>query len=592
MPKYRHTWDDKVTGNKYRLEILTYDTNYDAAATAMTGREIISIGSMTREMDELPIGMMKPPGLTVTMDFGSMSPAMQERLRNAESGDLKNLWIFSVSYDAGSTYEIEFAGVQSRTESSQYTITTTGQTIVEYELEDMLWNMLSLDGGAGLCAILQGDTNYDYETELYDVDVFSPAEAADSLFALKKFDLKVRPASLATLINRYVGWLRTIMPNVYLHYTDPSDLAALALVGSVTGVGLDIVSKACTFYEQDSGGSGGTLPRTALTSLANTDILVPAYVEDDEGIIGGYASENDELSVARYQSGADWWKDLCETFAVKMRWRYIQRTSAGGLDYLEILIVTGAIFEALEVGAETITISSDVLNGDVVVEEGAAVIAKAETEWSGGDEDMGNMVTTNPGTRAQRTFTVRTTVHNNPTVKNYLLQKGTYLQLGPGLPGSPQTLGDFVTLGLPQTNLLSYITDVGAYAKIHETMYITDGTTATLYFTTKSENPPVEAGQLSLEEFTLWCLDVQSEAGLPLALTKFYADRFGDRNQSLVTLPMKLRSIAGTGYDVGTKVIISGLSDLSHLNTSNGQIVKCDRNYEDGTMTLGVLLCP
>lgn len=586
MPKYRQTWDDKVTGNKYRLEILTYDTNYDAAHTDMTGREIISIGSMTREMDELPVGMMKPPGLTVTMDFGSMASAMQTYLRNAESGDLKNLWIFSVSYDAGSTYEIEFAGVQSRTESSQYTITTTGQTIVEYELEDMLWNMLSLDGGAGLCTILQGDTTYEYETELYDVDVFSPVQAADSLFALKKFDLKVRPASLVDLIDKYNGWLRTILPNTYLHYTNPTQLAAITLAAPVTAFGSDIVSKGCTFYEQDSGGSGGTLPRTALTALAAADVLLPAYVEDDEGIIGGYASDNDELSVARYQSGADWIKDLCETFAVKMRWRYIQKTTGGGLDYLEIKTAVGAIFEALEVPAETITISSDVLTGDVVIEEGAAVIAKAETEWSGGDQDMGNMVTTNPGTRAQRTFTVRTTVHNNPTVKARNLQKGTLLA------NTSAPLQDYVTLGLPQTNLLSYITDVGAYAKVHETMYITDGTTATLYFTTKSENPPVEAGQLSLEEFTLWCLDVQSEAGLPLALTKFYADRFGDRNQSLVTLPMKLRSIAGTGYDVGTKVIISGLSDLSHLNTSNGQIVKCERNYEDGTMTLGVLLCP
>lgn len=579
MPKYRHTWDDKVTGNKYRLEILTYDTNYDAAHTDMTGREIISIGTMTREMDELPVGMMKPPGLTVTMDFGSMASAMQTYLRNAESGDLKNLWIFSVSYDAGSTYEIEFAGVQSRTESSQYTITTAGQTIVEYELEDMFWNMLSIDGGAGLCTILQGDTTYEYETELYDVDILSPYENADSLFYLRPFDLKVRPASLATLINRYVGWLRTIMPNVYFHYTNPADLAAITLAAPVTAFGSDIVSKACTFYEQ------GSYPRSFATQVSAADVLVPAYVEDDEGIIGGYASENDELSVARYQSGADWLKDLCETFAVKMRWRYIQKTTGGGLDYLEIKTAVGAIFEALEVSAETITISSDVLTGDVVIEESAAVIAKAETEWSGGDQDMGNMVTTNPGTRAQRTFTVRTTVHNNPTVKASQLQKDTFRRLMSGFQ-------DYATAGLPQTNLLSYITGAGAYSKVHEAVMITDGSAANQYFTSKSSFPPVEPGKLGLEEFTLWCLDVQSEAGLPLALTKFYADRFGDRNQSLVTLPMKLRSIAGTGYDVGTKVIISGLSDLSHLNTSNGQIVKCERNYEDGTMTLGVLLCP
>jgi hypothetical protein len=586
MPKYRHTWDDKVTGNKFRLEILTYDTNYDAAATVITGKEIISIGTMAREMDELPVGLMKPPTLNVTLDFDAMSATMQDRLRNAQSGDLKNLWIFSVSYDGGTTYEIEFCGVQSRTESSQYTITAAGQTIVEYELEDMFWNMISLDGGAGLSTILQGDTNYEFETELYDVDVFSPVQAADSLFALKRFDLKVRPASLSALINRYVGWLRQILPNVYYHYTNPSDLAALALVGSVTGIGADVVGKACTFYEQGSAGSGGSLPRYAGAQLAATDVLVPAYVHDEEGLIGGYASPNDERGVVQYQSGADWLKDLCETFAVKMRWRYIHRTSPGGLDYLEIFVVTGAIFEALETSAVSIDIGTDVLVGDVVVEEGASVIAKAEAEWSGDDQDMGNLQTTNEGTRSQRTFTVRTAFHNNPTVKARLLQKGTLLA------NPSAAFQDYVTLGLPQTTLLSYVTDVGAYAKIYESLYINDGSTATLYFTTKSDNPPVEAGKLSLEEFTLWCLDVQSESGLPYALTAFYADRFGDRNQSLLTITLPLMSIAGTGYDVATKVTISGLSQLSHLPLNNGQIISHERNYTDGTATLGILLCP
>ena len=149
-----------------------------------------------------------------------------------------------------------------------------------------------------------------------------------------------------------------------------------------------------------------------------------------------------------------------------------------------------------------------------------------------------------------------------------------------------------MTFGLTQTNLLSYVTDVGAYAKVHETVYIYDGILQTGYSSTFSSAPPVEAGKLSLGLFTLWCLDVQSDGGLPLSLTKFYADRFGDRNQALVTLTMPLASIEGTAYDVGGAVSVSGLTGLTHLNTSNGQIVKHERDYEAGTMTLGVLLCP
>lgn len=586
MPKYRQTWHDKVTGLKYRLELLTYDTNYDAAHTDLTGREIIAIGTMTREFDELPVGLMKPPTLTVTIDFGSCSSTLQTYLRNAESGDLKNLWTLSVSYDGGTSYEIEFAGVQSRTESSQYTLTTAGQMIVEYELEDLFWSMLSLDGGADLAGLLDGNTTLPFETEVYDIDVFSPSQAADSVFALKPPDLKVRPHPLGDLIDKYNGWLRQVLPYNYLHYTNAGDIAAVTVAGPITAFGDAIISEACTFFRQGSAGSSGTLPRIAGSPIAAADLLVPAEVHNDDGMIGGYVSANDELSVAQYQSGADWLKDLCETFAVKMRWRYEVATTGGGLDYVKIITAVGPVFESLEVAAGTVTIGTDVIAGDITVEEGAAVIAKAEAEWSGGDEDMGNMVTTNPGTRAQRTFTVRTTVHNNPTVKARIVQKGVNI----ANPNAP--LQDYVRFGLTQTNLLSYVTDVGAYAKVHETVYIDDGIVQSGYSDPLSEIPNVESGKLSLEKFTLWCLDVQSRTGLPLALTKFYADRFGDRNQALVTLTMPMASIEGTAYDVGGKLAISGLTGLTHLNTSNGQVVSHERDYEAGTMTLGVLLCP
>lgn len=582
MPKYRHGWQDKTTGLNYRLEILTYDHNYDVAPTALTGLEIVSIGELVREMDELPVGVMKPPTLTVTMDFSACSSALQTYLRNAESGTLRNTWIFSVSYDAGSTYEIEFAGVQSRTESSQYTLTPSGQMLVEYELEDLLWSLLSVYGGKDLCDIIDGNTELPFQDGLFDVDIYSPTDVPDSLFFLKRADLKVRPAKLYKLIDKYFAFLEDVYISTNLHYAG-GNIALVSATDPLGRPGQDILKWGMIFYEQGSAGSTGALPRDQGPQISELDILVPAEVWDEEGMIGGYCSPNDEIGVAQYQSGADWLKDLCETFAVKMRWRYEVGTTGGGLDYIRVIPKVGAIFEALEVSPVTITVDTDVLKGDITIEEGAAVISKAEVEWTGGDEDMGNIVVTQPGTRSQRTFTVRASVHNLPTVKDSIRNTSTGKKVAAS--GSGWSFG---TLGLTQTNVLSYITDVNTYAKVHEAISVQDGSGSTLYYNTISEYPD----DRSLEKFALWCLDVQTLTGLPFALASHYSSKFGDRNQALVTLTMPMKSIEGTGYDVATKVSVSGLTGLTHLTTNNGQIVSHRRNYDDGTMTLGILLCP
>lgn len=586
MPKYQQDWTDKATGYGYRLQLLTHDTDFNTAATSWDGNELVGVGTLTREFDELPVGVMKPPSMNVTLAWSNLTSTEKGYLRNPTNGTQKNLWMFYVDY--GSGYELEFAGVQADVESTKYTITPDGTYTVEYELVDVYWDSLTQLNSAGLVSACSGvsvlTTGGGGYREFYDVDFNSPSERADYFYSLRKAEHRCNPAALQDIIEAItVTQMVSSFAINYHHFANALDQTNYIAANPIDSIKTFPLT-ACTFYKANV-----TTTRTVGSALAASELLVPAKIKNADGdFIGGYIVDGDEYGISQYQSAYDWLRDLAENFAVKIGWTYEIRTTGGGLNYIGIDLWAAKIYGDVPgaVGS-TIDITDDILKEDAEVEEGYAVIGKAETRWDGGDEDLTEIVIANNATRTQRSFNVQVKVHNLPRVKDNVTSKSS----GPALGGSlGNTYNDAWTTGLDATNVLCFLTAGNALTKAHEDVRIDDENTATTYSVDESDDPPT--GGFDMEDHILWCLTVQGESGLAYALASFYADRFGDRTQSLLTITMPLESYIKKYNDIGMGAIVNGISDLSHITTNNAQIIGHERNYEDGTQTLRLLLCP
>ena len=590
MPRYYTEWTDKTTGGTYRLDIVTHDDTYDTTPTALTGDEVVSVVEMTREFDELPVGVMKPPTLKVVIDWGVLSSTEKGYLREPTSLTNKNMWVFSTDFGSGSV--IEFCGFQANSETAKYTMTPDGRMTVEYELVDMYYDVLAgftwSGGGSGkIITVTPYTTAGGGYGELFDVDFQTPNERADYYYSLKRANTRVQPAALESIIEEIATTLTgsTIAVRGNHYGSDALKLADVVGDGVVDSI-KTFPTSACTFYK-----SATAPPRAIGSSVSGATLLVPAYVNNnDGGTIGGYCAYGDELGLGQYQSGFDWLRDLAENFAVKIMWTYAERTASGGTPYIGVEIDAVKIYST-KTGTvpSSVDLTSAILKGDVEVEEGYAVVGKGETQWEGGSDDLTDISVINASgsTRTQRSFTARVKIHNNPRVKDNVTDRSD-APIGAG--ALTAGYNDAWTVGLDATDTLCYITTGNALARVHETVAINDGNTNTTYSVADSEDPPT--GGFSAEDHVLWCLSVQEASGLSFALASFYATRFGDKTQTLVTFSMPLEQYVDRWCDVGTGITISGLSDLSHITTSNGQVVSHTRNYEDGTMTLKVLLCP
>lgn len=579
MAVYKYAWTSEATGWGMRLWILPHDSNLSSAnADFHTGADgpVLEVGEQSIEFDELPIGLAKPMTLKVRLKVSALDSTLKGYITQPIGGSgTKTLWmLFSDRGTSGGTYTLEFCGVQSNTDSSKYS-RSSGEYVVEYELVDMAYDLLSSVTGEDLCGYVNDDGTDNFGTA-FDVDRESPANASDYRYNVSAFQgSTVRPKTWTDITDELKAGLTGVLTTKYARTANATS-AATTDASDANSALTNIFNTSFTLYEVDR--TDLRVIGSAL-SPASSNVLIPAFVHDSDGnVVGGYCNADDEFGMARHKSAWDWLKDLCENFAVKMAPKY-SYVAGGGNPYIQIEY---AVKRVMDAAASNRSIATDEWANDVELEEGAAVVVKAEVEFDLEGVNASRAKYEIDGTRTQRGWTLRSIIHNLPAAKNELVPKNA----------GGVTRNDAVTRGFPYTNVLYYNAS-GNMVKIHETLRIywggAFGTTYTLVSNALSETPPYASTLTAIAE---WCVDLQTTTGIPYGIAKFIATLFGSRYQTAFEVELNTADKTwAIPANICDTVTITGslASDLSHINWTQIPITGITVDWTAGTSKVKVL---
>lgn len=522
MPIYRSTWDGPVAGWSYRLDIMPYDTNLSASTTTLPAGAIISVGPHEFGFDEVPVGLAGPHSLNVKLNFSVLPSSLQTYLRNKVSGDARNTFLFFTNRGSGSTYTLEFCGVQAQIASAVYVTEPSGDVSVEYDLVDGLYHSaVTLTGSDCFYqngAVAPSDTT----NRRFVFDVGFPSTSYGDVYS------EVDVAGIASHVQ--VTTMADAMNNILRGTVTDRLVTRVTRTANATADAVDyafdpdqawqnVANIACTFYK-----AAESITRTTGATLTSSSILLASHVYNGSTWTGGLFHPQDKYGWAQAGSTWDVMKDLCETFAAKATY-YPVYNAGGGSPYISW---TWNIQQMRKQSGGTATLDlGDALNFPDVG-EGEASIGKAEVryETENGDKLDKTEIVEQTLSRSDRSFNVEPIMHNNPVTK----LAARRAKDGPGIT-------DFYTLGFYHTNTILYLASDGALTKAHETTRVYYGPDVSDYIEASTAVSQTVEGLA--DEYTAasekallgvhqaWCNEVQANAGLPKALATFYRTVLG-----------------------------------------------------------------
>lgn len=517
MAIYRSTWDGPVKGWSYRLEIMPYDNNLSAATTTLPAGSVLSVGAHDYAFDEVPVGLAGPHTLKVKLNFSVLPSALQTYLRNKVSGNARNTFLFYTNRGSGSTYTLEFCGVQASIASAVYVTEPSGDVSVEYDLVDGLYHAaVTLTGSdcfyqAG--AVAPSDTT----NRRFVFDVGFPSDAYGDIYSevdVAGIASHVQVTTFADAMNNVLRGSITDRLVARVTRTANASAAAVDEAFDPDQAWANVATTACTFYK-----AADSTTRTTGASLSGSSILLASHIYNGSTWNGGLFHPQDKYGWAQAGSTWDVMKDLCETFAVKATY-YPVYNAGGGSPYISW---TWNVKQMRQQSGGTATLDlGDALNFPDVG-EGEVSIGKSEVryETENGDKLDKTELVAQTLSRSDRSFNVEPIMHNNPVTK---------LAARRGKDGGDYT--DFYTLGFYHTNTILYEATGGALTKAHETTRVYYGPDVSDYIeATSAASQTVEGLN---EEYTAasekallgvhqaWCNEVQANAGLPKALASMY----------------------------------------------------------------------
>lgn len=587
MAIYRKAWTSPTTGWQHRLDIVPYGETLSGSVTTLTPAEgmFIEVGAVEVGFDDLPYGLAKAAVCKIGVVLSELPSALQTIIRTKVAGTTRTLFmLFSDRGTSGATFTLEFSGVQQKISGTKYKV--KGSTfITELELIDaMQWVMAStsMDTILGQPTFPAVTTTHGV---LYDVG-FSGATRADSYH-----DARVSATGWSDKY-KAVAW-ETVMSAVRLGLTQ-AWTAKAARTSNGTSAALDTAADSAlqldtgffncaTFYKAST-----TYPRAVSTALTKTTtLLVTNVLQSGTGdTIGGITSASDKYSWATYKTAWDWMLDMAETFNAKV-WHVTNYNAGGGNPYLTVtwyMRPAKANYDASTPVA--INIDRSIAEEFEVVETEVGIGSsqvRLETESGNDVKEFRNVSGT---TRADRSYTVRCKMTNSVSVKSDY-----------DFAVDDRTKADHVSKGLFQTNLLCYA-DGSAIVKAHEAVRLfTDASTSTLYEPATSATPPNPTADANAPNaWNLWVNAVQSEGGLPNALSQHILAMFAQDNLASVeaeymittngsaTLPTALGSIHNI-----TGALATG---LPHLSWSTAIVTNVSTDFVAGTTSIKYTLCP
>lgn len=574
---YRKSWP-ALDGATYTLDIVPYDTDVDGSVITLSEADanLIEVGEVVTEFDELPVGLMKPASMTLRMVINRLPSALQTYLRTKQDPATKSRNTFILKRDYAGTTTVLFAGVQTRINSQSYE-RQNSEYIVEIECTDALHYVMTSYKPTST-SFFSGGAYLDF-TAPYDTQVKRTKNAFELLAATANPGLT---AGYQSLGNNEEATFWTLALTMSVFTFELSNLAkALTLRQTYAGDAFDntgelssnAITNVAKFRRTTRTTANGA--RTAGSYLDADELYLLTHISRDGQLVGGLASPNDKYGWGKYETHWDLFKDLLECFMCQASYRYEIGT---GLSAGKIY----AIWEVQPIVPSIVT-GIDIMRAldEPTVTETESAIGRAEVRFATEYPDQSSLqhIANSGAVRADRQYTVDMAVHNCPIHK---------------LSTNFATL-DFVQRGFIHCNQLWY-RDTGATSKygsdnlvkVHENLSL--AYTGALDFdydeSTISHNPP-----LYPTAYTTWAIGTQQVTGLPFALADAYARVFGQDDLATVELrlPMAYRIMQlGLTYPITGQIT----SDIPHLAWSRAVPVSIASNPMDNTQTVKFMLIP
>ena len=574
---YRKTWLS-AEGATYTLDIVPYDTNVDAAVVNLSAADanLIEVGEVVTEFDELPVGLMKPASMTLRMVINRLPSALQTYIRAKQDNTpikARNTFILKRA-DAGAT-TVLFVGVQSRINSQSYE-RQNGEYIIEIECTDALHYVMTSYKPTST-SFFSGGAFLDFSPP-YDSQVIRTRNAFELLPDATNPGLQAGYNALGST-ELATFWTLALTMNVFtFELSNLTETVAIrqTYVGNTFDSTGELSSDAITDVARfrKAGRSSKTASRTAGNYLGADELYLMTHITRDGALVGGLASANDKYGWGKYETHWDLFKDLFEGLVCQASYRYELGTgAAAGKVY--------AVWEIQPVLPATVA-SIDIMRSldEPIITETESAIGRCEVRFSTEytDQAATQHIANSGVARADRQYTVDMIMHNCPLHKplsNILIGA---MQRGFMHCNQLWWRDTNPTQGSGSDNI----------SKVHENLSL--AYSGALQFdydeSTISHAPPLYA-----TDYTTWTIGTQQVTGLPYALADAYARIFGQDDLATVEmrLPMAYRMIQlGLTYPITGQIT----SDIPHLSWDRAVPLSVTTNIMDGTQTVKFMLIP
>lgn len=586
MARYRHTWPTDYGWN-LRLDIIPYDGTLDDTPTALDAGTVLGIGALEQSFDELPVGLMNAPTMSVTLNWTRLPSALQTRLMNMTSGNDRFCFLFFTDRGtAGGTYTLEFCGTLANEETADYDLVVNDEGIltddyqVTLDLVDCMHHIMSSNSGTIFDGSLYAASNMVNRKYVYDYRVSSSTAHVD--FVANATASHYHVSSWAHCMARMRTSLSAVFNGQYARTTNAtkisdSDGADITLEWDT------FITTGCLFFQR-------TASATAGTQLdEDTAYLITHVYAPDGTVVGGLWDNSDEYGWYSVTAIIDLVKDFCETFAVKATYYPTYVTDAGG-DYIRYTWNIAAVGDSTD--AFTSALATDLTKAISIgtTSQGATTIQKAETRFdlhsAKYNYDVTEFVSINSRSRSTRSFNFEPVLHNTPGYKPKL-----------------QTSNGVYEFGLYQTNrIMGLLT--GDYAiKAHEQTtvnlsqlsgidYATSFSEARVPFNDSQKNDLLADNERDHGVFTAW-LNTAQQASSPCAVAGALQEAFSSAFQTALEAEFPVTySNNVRPHRFGYVHNLSGgpASVITQLPWSRACITGMSCDYTTGTNTITYVL--
>jgi hypothetical protein len=573
---------------------MPYDETLSGSIVDLPDGSILEFGDLEYGFDDiLPYGLANAATWSVRLNFSRLPPDLQGYLRNKYVSvtdilfgqhDRYNTFMYwTDSGTNGSNWTLLFVGVVENTDGADYDINPQQELEVEYNLIDGAYHtMLQITGDLSTIsrsAIEQtGGLIYDY----YAIN--GRSQWRNEFGAAGNTDIAT--AHFKTW-SGFMDDLRTrISGQTYARVARSANILTAATSFDYNNRLYDLIDTGVRLQAYNTDGSGD-----AFANLGDTNAYILQYIVSGGEVVGGLYSDKDEYSVSQAQCMKDIISDLCETFCVKMYWKPEYVVDAGG-NYIKWDLEVSTLLGNKRGNTTPTDYSLDKVVSIDAFREGAGIIGKAETRVTleGDDKNVTEFVTSSGRSRSERSINIEPILNNLPTPKNSLTQRTlagiTYKQRES--IGVDQTNSIFSNDGSFAWGGLSY-----GYAKAHHDTKVVvrgsanGGAIVTSYDATSSTKPT------SAEEpqHIAWMNEIQTQAGIPKALSKALFNTFNDEFQCELVLTWPNASNLLIDQVGAVHDLEDGLADvLTQYNWDKACVVAVRHSFSDGTTELTYLL--